>query len=387
MNNICGIKNCYGCGVCAAACPRRIISLRLNSDGFYEPFVADLSACIECGICRECCAYLHDEVACFSAVPDCYAAWSKRENIRRMCSSGGIGFEIGTRLIERGYKACAVKYDAGNARAAHFIASSVEDYMSSAGSKYIQSYTAEAFCSMDRTEKHVVTGTPCQIDSFRRYIRRYGVEDNFVLVDFFCHGVPSRHAWTKYLEKTERKTGKVVCASWRDKSEGWRNSYAVEISGEKGSLRSSAAEGDKFFLLYLSNICLGKACYGKCKYKYTGSSADIRIGDLWGKEYSDNKDGVNALLVFTDKGAEAIGELKDCTLIPHSLATVTEGQLKKPLKEPFLRRMAMALLRQPETGFENAVRLAVLQRRSKIWKHRLKYPLLAARRFITKVKP
>ncbi len=387
MNNICGIKNCYGCGVCAAACPKRIIGLRLNDDGFYEPFITDLSACIECGICRECCAFTYDEPACGSAVPKCYAAWSNAGSVRRMCSSGGIGFEIGARLIDMGYKACAVKYDADNARAVHFIASTAEDYSASAGSKYIQSYTSEAFCSMDRREKHVVTGTPCQIDSFRRYIRRYGVEDNFLLVDFFCHGVPSMHVWTKYLEKAERKIGKAVHATWRDKSEGWRNSYAVGVSGEKGNLRSPAAAGDEFFLLYLSNICLGKACYGKCKYKYIGSSADIRIGDLWGKEYSDNKEGVNALLVFTGKGEEVIGELRDCALTPHSLATVTEGQLKKPLKEPFLRRRAMALLRQPETGLEDAVRLAVLQRRSKIWKYRLKYPLSAARRFITKVKP
>lgn len=386
MNNICGIKNCYGCGVCAAACPRRIISLRLNSDGFYEPFVTDLSACIECGICRECCAYLHDEVACSSGVPDCYAAWSNRENIRRMCSSGGIGFEIGAYLLNAGYKACAVRYDAVRQCTAHFIASSVEDYMSSVGSKYIQSYTAEAFCSMDRREKHVVTGTPCQIDSFRRYIRRYGVEDNFVLVDFFCHGVPSRHAWTKYLEKTERKTGKVVCASWRDKSEGWRNSYAVEISGEKGSLRSSAAEGDKFFLLYLSNICLGKACYGKCKYKYTGSSADIRLGDLWGSAYRDNKEGVNAVLAFTDTGRRVISGLEICTLVPHSIASVTEGQLRKPLKEPFLRRKAVELLKKKNTGFEKAVRLAARQLRLRACKRRIEHPIATARRIIIKLK-
>lgn len=37
--NISNIKNCYGCGVCATACPRKIISLALNSDGFYEPYL------------------------------------------------------------------------------------------------------------------------------------------------------------------------------------------------------------------------------------------------------------------------------------------------------------------------------------------------------------
>ena len=39
MNNISDIKNCYGCGVCAAACPRNIIQIRLNKKGFYEPYI------------------------------------------------------------------------------------------------------------------------------------------------------------------------------------------------------------------------------------------------------------------------------------------------------------------------------------------------------------
>ena len=41
MNNISDIKNCYGCGVCAAACPRNIIQIRLNKKGFYEPYIKD----------------------------------------------------------------------------------------------------------------------------------------------------------------------------------------------------------------------------------------------------------------------------------------------------------------------------------------------------------
>lgn len=39
MNNISDIENCYGCGVCAAACPRNIIQIRLNKKGFYEPYI------------------------------------------------------------------------------------------------------------------------------------------------------------------------------------------------------------------------------------------------------------------------------------------------------------------------------------------------------------
>lgn len=70
----------------------------------------------------------------------------------------------------------------------------VEELIPSIGSKYIQSYTEEAFKKIDRKQKYLVTGTPCQIDSFRRFIRKFRCEDNFILMDFYCHCVPSMHA-------------------------------------------------------------------------------------------------------------------------------------------------------------------------------------------------
>lgn len=33
MNNISHIHSCYGCAVCAIACPKKIIDVRLNSNG------------------------------------------------------------------------------------------------------------------------------------------------------------------------------------------------------------------------------------------------------------------------------------------------------------------------------------------------------------------
>ena len=42
-------KDCYGCGVCVAACPRDAIQMRLNADGFYSP-ILDSSKCVHCGV-------------------------------------------------------------------------------------------------------------------------------------------------------------------------------------------------------------------------------------------------------------------------------------------------------------------------------------------------
>ena len=93
--------------------------------------------------------------------------------MRRKCSSGGVGFELGRTLIGEGDKVCGVMYNAKANRAEHYIATTVEDLIPSIGSKYIQSYTVDGFKVIDRKQKYLVTGTPCQIDSFRRSIQKF----------------------------------------------------------------------------------------------------------------------------------------------------------------------------------------------------------------------
>lgn len=67
--------------------------------------------------------------------------------------------------MNQGYKVCGVRYDAERNRAEHYIATTVEELIPSSGSKYIQSYTVDGFKAINRKEKYLVTGTPCQIDS------------------------------------------------------------------------------------------------------------------------------------------------------------------------------------------------------------------------------
>lgn len=348
MNNINKVHNCYGCGVCATACGRKIIEIGLNADGFYEPHITDESKCTNCGICTEVCAYLHDALSLKETEIHPYAAWSKDHLVRRKCSSGGAGFEIGKYLLGQGYKVCGVRYDADKNRAEHYIATTVEELVPSAGSKYIQSYTVDGFKAINRKEKYLVTGTPCQIDSFRRYIKKFRCEDNFVLLDFFCHGVPSMLVWKKYTEWAEKQVGKITYASWRNKWTGWHDSWAMGIDGkQKGKtengqdnsivellkechneIESFRSKGDMFYTLFLNDSCLGKQCYKHCKYKYRNSSADIRIGDLWGSTYKEDNEGVSCAISFTQIGHEILLH-SNCKLIEHPFDVVAEGQMKK----------------------------------------------------------
>lgn len=365
--NISFIHNCYGCGVCAASCGKKIISIELNEDGFYEPKILNNIQCSNCGICVEVCAFAHQELANQNSVSlKSWAAWSNDENVHQKCSSGGVGFEIGKQLIEQGYHIVGCRYDIQKQRAEHYIATTVEGFVHSIGSKYIQSYTVDAFKMIKRKhQKYLVIGTPCQIDSFRRMIRKFQCEDNFVLIDFYCHCVPSMWAWKAYIKMLEPQIGHIIYASWRNKFEysghdswimsmdegetsnsiDWHDSYNLLIKGEKGFIQSRKSQGDLFYKLFLGDICLGPQCENQCKYKYDKSSADIRIGDLWGKTYEDNQKGVSALVAFTEKGYQIVKSLKNITLVEHPFKIVSEGQMRENAHAKMMQPIVMNYLR------------------------------------------
>lgn len=403
MYNISKIHDCYGCGVCATACGRKIIEIGLNAEGFYEPHITDPNKCTNCGICTEVCAYLHEDLSLQNQEIHPYAAWSKDYLVRRKCSSGGAGFEIGKYLLGQGYRVCGVRYNADKNRAEHYIATNVEELIPSAGSKYIQSYTVDGFKAINRKEKYLVTGSPCQIDSFRRYIRKFRCEDNFVLLDFFCHGVPSMLVWKKYTEWAEKQVGKITYASWRNKWTGWHDSWAMGIDGEehgekinwhdsydmlirgkKSYIESRLSQGDMFYQLFLGDCCLGKQCYDHCKYKYNHSSADIRIGDLWGKTYNDDEDGVSGAVAFTQKGNEVLKQC-NCELVEHSFDVVAEGQMKTCPQRIGVYNKILETLKNDSKNIQDACHILTTYRKQQRQLERIKHPVRSFKNIIKKI--
>lgn len=377
MNNIQDISNCFGCGLCAITCPKKLISIELNSDGFYEPRLNTQYKCTNCGLCIDVCSYSHHDLALKDSNVSSYAAWSNDYAVRRRCSSGGVGFEIGKKIIANGGKVCGVRYNVEKNQAEHYMAATDKELIPSIGSKYIQSYTVDGFSecisAIKESRKNgengvfLVTGTPCQIDSFRRWTQKFKCEDTIVFLDFFCHGVPSKLVWDKYVEQTEKKVGKLTYVSWRNKFTGWHDSWAMAIDGEKKGcdpvkwhdsynllirekksyLNSRLSEGDVFYHLFLGNSCLGKQCYDRCRFKFDKSSADIRIGDAWGDTYKNDEDGVSVVLCFTEKGEKIIQTLSNCHIEEKKLDIVAEMQMRNQLKSPIERTLIITLLKTP----------------------------------------
>ena len=268
-----------------------------------------------------------------------YAAWSKDPDTRKTSTSGGVSYELAKSLMEQGYKFCGVRYNTASERAEHYIAEDLESLYQSKGSKYLQSFTKDAFSQIKRKEKYLVVATPCQIASFRRYVEIFRCSDNFILMDFFCHGEPSYLMWKKYLKEHSFGLGKIKSASWRNKLKGWHKSYCITLEGEEETYRSWNGNDD-FFSMFLGDACLGKACFESCKFKYSQSAADIRIGDFWGKKYKENDEGVCSVIVFTEKGNDALKSAY-LELYEHTFEEVAAGQMKSNPIQPMYYEMCM----------------------------------------------
>lgn len=337
--NVSFIKDCYGCGVCVISCPKKIIDIRLNKNGFLEPVIENQLLCVECEACLQNCAYNHVSVATENVPLMSYAAWSNSEFIRYNSSSGGVCYEICKYLVSKGYKICGAKYDSKINNVKHVLCSTIEELNQISGSKYLQSNTVDCFEQINKFQKYVVIGTPCQIDSVRRFIKSKRIEDNFILIDFFCHGVPSYNLWKKFSAAQKENIGGFISVTWRNKTDGWHKSYRLDIKAELGEYHHTGLKFDDFFDLYFSNSALSPACFDKCKYKLVSSSADIRLGDMWGEKFTNNREGVNSVICFTDKGNEIFQKI-DCETIHFPVGDVISGQMKSsPLRDGFYLKL------------------------------------------------
>lgn len=162
-------------------------------------------------------------------------------------------------------------------------------------------------------------------------------------MDFFCHGVPSRLLWEKYLNIKQKECGDIKSIKWRYKKDGWQDSLKFRIDGVKKDYIGGINQGDIFYKLFLGDYCLGDACYEKCKYKMVKSAADIRIGDLWGKTYNNNNKGVSGLLTFNDNIYQIISKVPDLILQEEELKIVTEGQMFQSPSKPIMRHLILKL--------------------------------------------
>lgn len=306
-------RDCTGCSMCGAICPKSAITMHLTVEGFYEPMINN-DLCIDCGICKKVCYKFDDKVDVDTKTHySCYSAINKDINELKTATSGGVSNELMKECIKQGYKVVGVAYDYEKEVAITRIATKVDELEDFKGSKYFQSYTADAFKEIgdDKTDqKYAIFGTPCQIYAMSKLADLKKNRDRFILVDLFCHGCPSLNLWNKYLEHSKNKynVSNFNKIEFRSKVHGWHE-FGFKFSTNQKEFSNSKIN-DEFYELFFDMNTHNKACYG-CKMRSSLEFTDIRMGDFWGPQYDTDMKGVSAVVVCTEKGERLFEATKD----------------------------------------------------------------------------
>ncbi len=298
---------CSGCSVCLNVCPVDAIEVKINNNGFYEAKI-DYDKCINCGLCREVCAFNGDNGTSFSKdESELFMLHSKSPETLSKSTSGGAAHEISKLMNNTGYDVVGCVYDKKTNSAKHKVvyAGETESLNQFQGSKYIQSNTIDAFKEVLQLEKAVIIGTPCQVAGINNLLTLKKNRNKFLLIDLICHGVPTIHLWNKYLDEGRKKFGfgNHPEVHFRYKSKGWKKKYISIYGNKKHYVRKNTS--DLFYRFFELQSCYMTSCY-ECNFRIS-SKADIRIGDYWGNKYDKYKDsGASMIIAQTKTGKNTL---------------------------------------------------------------------------------
>lgn len=343
---------CCGCGACVSVCKKGAISISQNDEGF-EHYSIDAEKCVECGQCKSVCPMTNIKAPEMKNSVALYSVKSNSQEILKKSSSGGIGYELASQLLNSGYAVCGCVYETETNSAKHIWVTPVEEEKLSLfqGSKYIQSNTADAISEIENiAEKYKIAffGTPCQAAAMDKILSKKGIRENAVIVDLICHGVPSYHLWDKYLSDIDKKcsVGKNPEVSFRSQEQGWRK-LLMRIDGNDKVYKKDEHKDD-FYAFFRRGLCYLVACTD-CPYRER-SSADLRIGDYWGYKFYKDKQGVSMVIANTTTGAGLVNDLyKVCNITEQDLEEYWSVQWPYNPHRPLIREQLIEELKDEKT--------------------------------------
>lgn len=346
MVNLCKTDNsCCGCGLCSVVCPKSVLAMKQDKEGFFYPSVINYDACIHCNKCEKYCPELN-RISSPREVISCYSGYASDEYIIRECASGGLATVISINFIKSGGVVYGVQYSSDFECVEYGRADSVEQLDRFKASKYAQSIKSNTFVNvlsdLKAGRKVLFIGLPCDIAAINNYTKKYA--DKLFTMELICHGVTSPLVHKQFIcNLKQRFSSNIVSFSLRHKKDAWKP-YYIKTVFENGitdiELFRPTSYGIAFHYLKRPSC---NNCRFKIYDKEFGLQADLTIGDNHGVRPEDpsyNHWGSSMFFVHSKKGSELVDCCKEnfiikeekSNIIKHNLALFRAIKIKKERK-------------------------------------------------------
>lgn len=311
MINITDKVNCCGCSACANACPKNCITMTEDSEGFLYP-VVDRALCINCGLCERVCPIINVQTE-ISKPQTAYLIQNSNEQVLKESTSGGAFTAFAQTVIENGGVVFGAALD-DKLEVRHICVDRGEDLYKFRNSKYVQSVLGDCFKQaktfLDSGRQVLFSGTPCQIEGLKSFLRKD--YDNLYTVDVVCRACPSPMIWRKYKD-FRSDNNEFTGAKFRDKADyGYDYSQISLTDGKKR--QHYGVESDPYLRAFFNEFSDRPSCYS-CAFKKRYRVSDVTIWDCFDvykfdKGFDDNR-GVTRALVHSSKGEYLIEQAKN----------------------------------------------------------------------------
>lgn len=323
--NVCSHNKCNGCMACIDKCPKNCISIVDNIISYNA--VRDMNICINCGQCEKICPN-NTEIE-KKAPLDWKQGWAEW-NVRSKSSSGGAASAIIRAFIESGGYVASCLFKDGEF--VFEITNDLDFAKRFAGSKYVKSNPTGIYKKIQerlKTDKVLFIGLPCQIAALKNFVKK---QDNLYTVDLICHGTPSPKVLEKFLAEKKIKIKECTDIKFRTNTAFGLSDQGIVFTPE-GS--------DDYLITFLDSISYTENCY-ECQFATTDRVSDVTLGDSWGTEYKEEKNGVSLILIQTEKGRDLVYNAKlemknvDLEKARNENHQLRHPSIKKPQREAFL---------------------------------------------------
>lgn len=331
---------CTGCGVCEGACPFDAITTVVEK-GNFRPKI-DSSKCKNCGRCIKACPGLgvglvcladkyQSETTCHNKMvgryEKCFTGYSNDFEVRYHSASGGMVSQFLIWLLENKKidGAVVTRFDQENSLLVKtFIATTREDIIAARSSKYAPVTLNRAVQDIKAASgsRYVIVGLPCHIQGLRKLMEiDKKLRDKVVgLFGIYCSCGRSFYMTEQVFKERGIPKDKITYFQYRDEGclgkmvvkvpEGDANTIRVINNNSESVLSNEVRSYKEHYQSYyhpLRSFFIPRRCLF-CIDHYAELS-DISFGDIHIKPYSDDKIGVNSIIV---KNKTWLSLLEEC---------------------------------------------------------------------------